>query len=169
MNADYFRTMVDYGYWARDRLMAAAEGMSDAEYAKENGFTCGSIRGILLHVLGSEAVYAGRWRGETVDPLINHETAPILAALIERWRQEEEATRAYLSKLGDADVEREIVSRRRNGEEFRRPLWQDITQIINHGTQHRSEAAEALTMIGRSPGNLDVSVYFSEKAAPTVS
>ena len=50
--------------------------------------------------------------------------------------------------------------------EFRRPLWQDLIQIVNHGTQHRSEAAEALTYVGRSPGNLDISVYFQEKAAP---
>ena len=32
--------------------MAAAQGMSDAEYAKENGFTCGSIRGDQRSMLG---------------------------------------------------------------------------------------------------------------------
>jgi len=165
LEAEYFRVLFDYGYWARDQLLKAAEGLSDDEYAKPNGFTYGSIRGILTHTLGSEAGYAARWRGETVDPPINQETVPTLAELNARWTEEEAKNRAYLAKLSDADVDGEIVSRRRSGEEFRRPLWQDITQIVNHGTQHRSEAAEALTMVGRSPGDLDVSRFFAARSA----
>jgi uncharacterized damage-inducible protein DinB len=71
--------------------------------------------------------------------------------------------RAFLSKLTDEETQREIVSVRRSGEEFRRPLWQDMVQILNHGTQHRSEAAEALTMVGRSPGDLDFSVFMQQR------
>jgi uncharacterized damage-inducible protein DinB len=161
MDADYFRLLFDYSYWARDRLMAAADGMSDEDYAKPNGFNYGSIRGILTHTLGSEAGYAARWRGETVDSPINQETLPTLSSLIERWAAEESKNRAFLSKLSDDDVQREIVSVRRSGEEVRRPLWLDLAQIVNHGTQHRSEAAEALTMVGRSPGDLDLSRYYA--------
>jgi hypothetical protein len=40
-----------------------------------------------------------------------------------------------------------------------------MTQILNHGTQHRSEAAEALTMVGRSPGDLDFSLFIQQRAA----
>ena len=77
--------------------------------------------------------------------------------------------RAYLSTLADADLQREIVSRRRTGEEVRRPLWQDVIQIVNHSTQHRSEAAEALTMVGRSPDDLDITFFFRERQAAEVS
>jgi uncharacterized damage-inducible protein DinB len=95
-----------------------------------------------------------------VDPPINAETAPTLEALTARWAEEEAKHRAYLSKLSDADLMTDVVSRRRTGEEVRRPLWVELIQIVNHGTQHRSEAAEALTYVGRSPGNLDVTVYY---------
>jgi uncharacterized damage-inducible protein DinB len=161
LDADYFRLLYDYGYWARDRLMVAADGMSDEDYAKPNGFTYGSIRGILTHVLSAEAGYAARWRAETVETPINQETLPTLEALIERWKAEEAKNRAFLSKLSDGDLQREIVSVRRSGEEVRRPLWLDLAQIVNHGTQHRSEAAEALTMVGRSPGDLDLSRFYA--------
>ncbi|MPZ48259.1 MAG: DUF664 domain-containing protein [Dehalococcoidia bacterium] len=165
LDADYFRALFDYSYWARDRLLTAAEGMTEEEYAKANGFTYGSIRGILCHTLSAEAGYAARWRGETLETPINPETAPTLESLTERWREEEAKNRAFLGALADADMQREIVSTRRSGEVVRRPLWQDLAQITNHGTQHRSEAAEALTMVGRSPGDLDLSRYFAARAA----
>jgi uncharacterized damage-inducible protein DinB len=83
-----------------------------------------------------------------------------LEAIGARWREEEAKLRPFLASLTDAELDREIVMKRPNGEETRRPLYVDLTQIANHGTQHRSEAAEALTMIGRSPGDLDFTVYY---------
>ena len=44
------------------------------------------------------------------------------------------------------------------------PLWQLLTLVYQHTLQHRSEAAEALTMVGRSPGALDFPVYLASKA-----
>jgi uncharacterized damage-inducible protein DinB len=164
MDAEYFRTLFDYTYWARDRILKAADGLSEADYARPNGFTYGSIRGILTHCAQSESGYLARWMGEQVEP-ITQESAPTIEALASRWREREAAMRAYLVLLKDEDLAREIVSRRRDGSEQRRPLWQDVTQIVNHSTQHRSEAAEALTMVGRSPGDLDVSLYFRERVA----
>ena len=43
------------------------------------------------------------------------------------------------------------------------PIWQVLSHVANHGTQHRSEAAEMLTAIGRSPGELDLIFYLIEK------
>ena len=41
-------------------------------------------------------------------------------------------------------------------------VWQMLTHLLNHGTQHRSEAALLLTQAGRSPGELDLIVYLEE-------
>jgi len=40
-------------------------------------------------------------------------------------------------------------------------LWGMMTHVVNHATQHRSEAAMALTAMGRSPGDLDFLDYVS--------
>jgi uncharacterized damage-inducible protein DinB len=164
LEAEFFRTLYDYSCWARDRILAAADGMSEEEYAKPNGFSnYGSLRGILTHQLASEQGYLARWKGETVDR-VSEESAPNLESITRVWQEQESKMRAYLSGLSDADVEREIVSPIRTGGEFRRPFAMDIMQILNHGTQHRSEAAEALTIVGRSPGDLDLSLYLRTRA-----
>jgi uncharacterized damage-inducible protein DinB len=42
-------------------------------------------------------------------------------------------------------------------------VWQILTMEFHHTVQHRSEAAEALTMLGHSPGDLDMMFYTRER------
>ncbi len=163
MEIEYFRTLYDYTYWARDRVLNAAAGMSDDEYARPNGFVYGSLRGILMHCLSAETSWLARWQGEAPVRLSPEELASV-EVLAARWHEQETKLRAYLESLADADTGRELVLRRRDGGETRQPLWQLLTQVVNHSTQHRSEAAEALTMVGRSPGDLDFMVYLREQS-----
>ena len=44
------------------------------------------------------------------------------------------------------------------------PVWQMLVHVVNHGTQHRAEAAVLLTGEGRSPGELDMIDYAEELA-----
>ena len=130
--------------------------------AATNGFTYGSIRGILVHTLAAESSWLSRWQGGAPTP-ISQEDLPSVAALRERWGEQEGKMRAYLASLSDADAAADVVLRRRDGTEARQPLWQLLTQVANHETQHRSEAAEALTMVGRSPGDLDFIFYLRDR------
>lgn len=43
------------------------------------------------------------------------------------------------------------------------PVWQMLVHVVNHGTQHRAEAAALLTAEGRSPGELDLINYAEER------
>ncbi len=157
--ADLFRLLFEYTAWARDRLLKAAEGLTEEEYVQPNGFTYGSIRGILTHGLAAETGGMRRWTGQMPATGINQEGLPTVEALASRWAEETAALRAFLPGLDDAALEQEVIQRRPDGTEIRRVLMFDMMQIVNHATQHRAEAAEALTQIGRSPGDLDFSVF----------
>ena len=159
MRPDEVRMLYEYAWWARDRLLAAAEGMTDEEFGRQNGFTYGSLRGILVHAMDAEASWGSRFLGEEVAPPPSDGELSSVEALRARWSAEESRLRRFLAAVTEASLREDFVLRRRNGEERRTPLWVVLTHVVNHGTQHRSEAAEALTMGGRSPGSLDFTTY----------
>jgi uncharacterized damage-inducible protein DinB len=45
---------------------------------------------------------------------------------------------------------------------YERPLWHGPSLAVNHGTQHRGEAAALLTDYGQSPGDLDFTLFLNE-------
>jgi len=157
ISAAYLRSLFGYNYWAWGRVLAQTGLLSREEYTRDMGFTYGSLRGILLHALWGEAVWRARWMGEAAVPPLTDADLPAFEALAARWRREEAAMRAFLGGLTDEEVAAPLEYRSaRTSAAHREPLWQQMTHLVNHGTQHRSEAAEVLTMLGRSPGDLDL-------------
>jgi uncharacterized damage-inducible protein DinB len=163
MDTAYVRSLYDYNYWARDRVISAANGLSQNEYVRPNGFTYGSLRGILLHAMWAEAVWLARWSGEPRVESFSEQQYATFASLVERWQQEEAKMRSFLAVLTDERLGSEVTYRStRSGQWHTDPLWQLMVHVVNHATQHRAEAAEALTMAGRSPGDLDLLDFFRE-------
>ena len=103
VDAGYFRTLYDYHYWARDRLLRAAEGMTADEYGANNGFTYNGLRPMLTHTLNAEVAWLNRMRGETAERLEppTEEALPTVEALAARWAEVEAVQRAFLADLRD--------------------------------------------------------------------
>ena len=65
------------------------------------------------------------------------------AALIERWTIETGMLNEYIDCLEEADLQKVIRYKNRRGQAFEQPGWQILLHVVNHGTQHRTEAAAA--------------------------
>ncbi len=157
MQQSEIRFLFDYDRWSTQRVLDAAVGIDDATWSAENVIDERGLGGILVHQLGAHQ----RWRhgisqspGEPPAP--EDEPLPSLAELRERWEREWVDFDAFLEGIDDAMlayVHGAIA------------VWQMLAHVVNHGTQHRSEAAVLLTAAGHSPGELDMFNFADERVA----
>ena len=159
MTIAYFRTLYDYNYWANARILRAAEHLSEAQLIASTQESHGSPRGTLVHTMGAEWIWRSRWQGIMPTAILREEDFPTLESINERWGEEEQQMRAFLATLSDADVQRVIHYTNTQSQAYAAPLWQMMAHLVNHGTQHRSEAAMTLSALGHSPGDLDLLVF----------
>jgi uncharacterized damage-inducible protein DinB len=163
MNTRDVNLIYDYNYWANNRLLTAAAKVPQEQFVTPTPFPHGSLRGTLLHTLDAE--YGWRMlceRGLEVEDLKEAEFST-LASLSERWQNEETAMRTYLATLKDDDLSGVIRYTTPAGIQRERVLWHCLYHVVNHGTQHRSEAAAALTDFNQSPGDFDFSIFMVER------
>jgi uncharacterized damage-inducible protein DinB len=162
VNAEFFRTLVDYHYWARDKLLVAVEQVAEADYLAARPMDYTSMHGTLAHALGAEIVWHSRWGGVSLSLIPGAEDFKGLSELTSRWREQEAQIRSFLADKDDAAIMSTVVEyRSTEGREFRRYIWETLIHLINHGTNHRSEVAAAATQLGHSPGDLDMIAYFN--------
>ena len=161
MNATYVRTLVDYNYWARDKLLTAVEQLAEADYLATRPMDYGSIHGTLAHMYGAEMLWRQRGQGVSLEHIPGRDCGS-LAELKSRWLAEEATIRAFVTESSDAAIETMVVDYRNlAGQPYTRPLWQILVHVVNHGTHHRSEVAAAATQLGHSPGDLDMIIFFN--------
>ncbi|MDR3576762.1 MAG: DinB family protein [Anaerolineaceae bacterium] len=164
MNKSEIQTLFDYNYWANHSLLQSASILPEGLFQASYKISHGSLRGALVHVLAAEMVWRLRCQeGVSLFALPGENEFATLAILQQRWSEEEQLMRTFLSSLNDQTLSQSIKYNTTKGEPQQNPLWQLLVHVVNHGTQFRSEAAVAETDYGSSPGNLDFIYYLRQK------
>jgi uncharacterized damage-inducible protein DinB len=156
MQADEVRFLFAYDRWATRRALAVLDGLDPAVWARTNVVDERGLGEILVHHLGSSQRWRNAFQESSERPRPELEPLLAIAELRERWEAEWELVDAWLSTVTDG-----FVAHLYEG----MPVWQMLVHVVNHGTQHRSEAAALLTAEGLSPGELDLFDYAEEQAA----
>ena len=162
MNLQYFAMLFDYHYWANQRILRTAANLTTAQFTAQVFPHHNSLRGTLVHTLSAEWIWLERWHGISPKTMLREEDWAVLESVRERWGQEEARLRGLLATLRDEDLLRTVNYTNLRGKAFAYPLWQLMAHVVNHGTQHRAEAAAMLTELGHSPGDMDLSLFLSE-------
>jgi uncharacterized damage-inducible protein DinB len=139
MRLSDIRYLFAYDRWGTGKILAALDGVPDETWGATGVVGDRGLGAILVHQLGAHQ----RWRlGLSGDDEAagaarpERQPLPSPAALVAAW-----------------EVEWEDI-----------PFWQMLAHVVNHGTQHRSEAASLLTAVDRSPGDLDMIFFAAEFA-----
>lgn len=165
MNKQDLQLLFRYNAWANARILAAAQGLSDEQFCAPASFPHGGLRGTLVHALFAEWIWRNRWENNSPTLRLRAEEFPNLAALRVRWAQEEAKLLAFVDGLSGERVNAPLEYKTTRGEPMREPaLWPVMLHVINHGTQHRAEAAAMLTDLGHSPGDIDLIFFLREQA-----
>ena len=153
------RFLFGYDQWATRRVLDAAAGVDEADLVRA------SRSSTSVASAGSSSTSSAphqRWR----HGLSGH------AGLAAARARAAPAGRRRPRHVGRGVVEAMEVwldtprGRRPRPDRGRRPVLAVLAHLVNHGTQHRSEAAALLTGAGHSPGDLDLIVYCEDRRRP---
>jgi uncharacterized damage-inducible protein DinB len=90
------------------------------------------------------------------------EDFPTFESLKSRWADEEGLLMKFVEDVTNQRLEGHFQYTSTEGNPYQRVLWHTMLHLVNHGTQHRSEAAALLTDFGHSPGDIDFVYFLSE-------
>lgn len=163
MNKQDIQLLYRYNQWSTARILNAASQATQEQFLAPASFPHGGLRGTLVHALFAEWIWRNRWEGTSPDFRLRPEDFPTFESLRERWREEEEKLMAFVESLTDERLNSGFTYKDTKGVPHEQVLWRAMAHVVNHGTQHKTEAAALLTDLGHSPGDIDLIVYLIEK------
>ena len=162
MNIQDILTIYDYNYWASEKILTAASKVTHEQFLAPADYPFGGLRGTMLHVVDAEYGWRGLFETNTFGKDLKVEDFPTFQSLENKFHAEEKSMRADLNRLTDEDVTSHLKYTTAEGVVRDRILWHCLLHVVNHGTQHRSEAAALLTSYNASPGDLDFTLFLNE-------
>jgi uncharacterized damage-inducible protein DinB len=157
--------LVDYNYWARDRLLDAVAALSGEQFTREMGSSFGSVRDTIAHVCDAESIWLARWQGQQPTGFKSPNRIADVGAARREWAALEREVRAVLGELGPAGVERTIEDKDMRGAEQADVLSQMVQHMVNHGTYHRGQVTTLLRQLGAAPPkSMDLIAFYRERS-----
>lgn len=162
MDGRYFAELFDYNFWAHRRVWECVMQLSEEAYRQDLGYSVGSIRNQVVHTLAVE-----HWWFTFLDTgelaFLDDERLTARAAVRARWDATEALVRAYLARLTPGELRREV--RPAFWPTGRRPIavYQALTQVANHSTDHRAQTLAGLHRLGAPTVGQDVLDHLFEQ------
>jgi uncharacterized damage-inducible protein DinB len=154
-------TLLDYHYWARDRILAAVAPLSPEQFTRNLGSSFASIRDTLAHAYAAEYAWYARWHGTSPAALLPADQFPDLETLRRAWTEHEAKMRAFVDGLDEVAVNRVVEYRFLSGQPAATILWQMVQHVVNHGSYHRGQVTTMLRQLGAAPPrSMDMIEYY---------
>jgi len=161
VNLQDLRTLLDYHYWARDRMLAALSPLSQEEYTRELGSSFTSVQDTLGHVYSAEWAWHQRWTGASPASPLPRETFPDVATVRRLWEKTEADVRGFTEGLGETGIEQEFEYKTLAGDPGSSVFWHMLQHVVNHGSYHRGQLTTMLRQLGhQAPESMDLIRFY---------
>ena len=157
MNADAFRHFFDYHLNEnRDIWDKYVTPLSDEQFAQSAGYSHGSVRNQILHLMSVDEAWFSGLRGVDIPDAIDPASVADRNGIRRQWDAVEHDMRDYLRKLRDDMLFDKPFA---VGEDKDLITWQVLLQVGNHGTDHRSQLLRLLNDLGVKTVSQDYIFY----------
>jgi uncharacterized damage-inducible protein DinB len=140
MTPEAIRKIFDYTYWAFDRVWDCICQLTDEQFTQELGYSSGSIRNLVIHMISSHHRWVNRLKGEEILPHLDFKDYSTQNAVKAKWDEAKIEFLSYVYSLDQAKlsepVRYEIASR---GLISNLQRWEVFLHLANHATDHRSQ------------------------------
>ena len=164
MNLDELKILIDYHYWARDRVLEAASTLTPDQLTRDMGNSFRSVRDTLAHLYAAEWAWCSRWNGVSPTAFPDH-PLPDVAAMRARWAELESNVRAVVDRMGKEGLDRTIEYKMLNGDARSSVFWQMVQHVVNHASYHRGQVTTMIRQMGVSPPqSMDLITFYRLRA-----
>jgi uncharacterized damage-inducible protein DinB len=167
MKLEDLRTLVEYHYWARDRVLDAAALLAPDQFTRDMGSSFRSVRDTLVHLYGAEWAWCSRWNGRSPTALVPADAFPDVTALRGKWAELEADVRAVLDRTRPEGVDAKISYTMLNGDPRSSVFWHMVEHMVNHGSYHRGQITTMMRQLGATPPQgMDLITFYRTRDQP---
>lgn len=164
MTYDDLRLLIDYNYWARDRVLEAVSAITSEQFIRPMGNSFSSVRDTVAHICAAERIWITRLKGEKLQGIEKPHRLPDIDTSRKEWAELEAEIREQLARLGSEAVERTIEYQDLRGNDQSDVLWQMLQHMVNHGTYHRGQITTMLRQLDAAPPkSMDLIAFYREQ------
>ena len=155
------KILLDFHYWALDRVLEAAAALPSDQYTRDLGSSFKSVRETVTHIYAAEWAWYERWQGRSPTALLPPDQFPDLAALRHTWTELETQMRDFVASLGEHGAGRVIDYKLLSGQTGASPIWQMLQHVVKHASYHRGQVTTMLRQMGAQPAKpMDMIAYY---------
>ena len=168
MNHRHLSELLDYHYWAQERVFDACASLTPEQFTRDLGSSFKSVRDTLSHLYSADRGWYQVWQSGSLTAMPTSDQRSDFDVIRREWSEHETKVRAFLNSLSDADVNRVIEFRTPNGATMGYAIGQMVQHLVNHGSYHRGQLTTMFRLLGAEPASsMDLIRYYREQSAGT--
>jgi uncharacterized damage-inducible protein DinB len=147
MDKSMVTQLFDYNAWAFEKVWECIGQLTDEQFCLDTGFSQGSIRSQMVHVINATRRWLDRLQELPARPHLESNSFQGNDDLKKEWGLFLQEMRDYIDSLDEASlletVRWEIPSRQLSAETTRREI---LLHLANHATDHRAQILAAIDL-----------------------